>query len=332
MIDWGLDFSTCFRPARVSHLGFWDLCRRSKMEDRSRMLAIHEMALAKNAYFDYSDIWLQNCPPFKEMHSSPWFFTNWNYWTINAFALKLTLPYVFPGHYQLPPEKRLFRFCGSPGWADNLRYILWEDGRVRADDIKALGHHGLTLLQMIAYRYKVGKCAAEWRQLAKEIIPSTTLLHSTIQRPTDIPPSLTWPGGTTFSTLINETVVFGFDAMHRVSLGITQRRRKTEVALTHWLQDLEICGIDLNEYGRIEKSIFLETKPGYTYYYLPTTRPNDPYVKLADFEYGPKPADWKLHWEIEYGEMVRDFWHLIENPALNMVGAWVDDDDFGWWF
>ncbi|KAJ4148267.1 hypothetical protein LMH87_002746 [Akanthomyces muscarius] len=48
------------------------------------------------------------------------------------------------------------------------------------------------------------------------------------------------------------------------------------------------------------------------------------WCSLAAFSYGPEPKDWKFTWELQWEEMVGQFWELIDNPPLKLPGAWVD--------
>ncbi|KAF6815715.1 hypothetical protein CSOJ01_03395 [Colletotrichum sojae] len=49
--------------------------------------------------------------------------------------------------------------------------------------------------------------------------------------------------------------------------------------------------------------------------------------RLERIVFGPKPVDWKLIWDPAVAEYVEEFWDVVENPPLQVPGAWVGDVD-----
>ena len=83
------------------------------------------------------------------------------------------------------------------------------------------------------------------------------------------------------------------------------------IALSTWLESLQECGVNLEEYGKEEVHLHdqglvlwvWEIQKGATI------------IVLNDLTYGPLPSDWKLTWEF------RD----KETPRI--PGGWIEDDD-----
>ncbi|RYP07837.1 hypothetical protein DL765_008990 [Monosporascus sp. GIB2] len=40
------------------------------------------------------------------------------------------------------------------------------------------------------------------------------------------------------------------------------------------------------------------------------------------YKYGPEPEDWDVYWSEPTDEFAGDFWELVENPPLQVPGAW----------
>ncbi|KAK4177758.1 hypothetical protein QBC36DRAFT_211011 [Triangularia setosa] len=154
-----------------------------------------------------------------------------------------------------------------------------------------------------------------------------------------------------FRKVASITILPDFDARHPVN-GLTpllwgialcrcptfspmmeyQRCWKAAVqsSLRAWLQDLETEGIDLEEYGKATKAVFVETD-----ILKSRTWPVDPMCKpeqaefgyvWKDIIYGPIPESWSLvfEWDIAWEEFLEDFWDWIDNPPMSIPGSWVD--------
>lgn len=340
MADWGLDLVQCFnlesgaQAFRSPSLG---------TGNRKRIQSVHELMLAKNIYQELaetSDLWLWSVEkylsPAVSVHlaqivamvtfaNSPW-------------AMKLFLPYLRPGHYAMAADERFKFFRVFDFWtADSIRYLLWENGQVLADDIRALDGAGVHLIELVAIKCMMDECILSgghiikgrgWRQLARDIMGLTALLHFYTECADErgcksAPYTLLHCTALQAIPLAGEfgyhvwTAEYGARCYGCPYPGPSRRRRVSELALHHWLEDLQASGVDLNEYGRVEQNIFMQND----------WRSERPAVqlRLSAFSYGPEPRDWKFTWEIDYGEIVAEFWEQVENPRLNMVGAWVDD-------
>lgn len=88
---------------------------------------------------------------------------------------------------------------------------------------------------------------------------------------------------------------------------------------------MKASGIDLEEYGRVEDELLSEHDwmtrlPDYGVWDCPPVR-----LRLVKFSYGAEVQNWSFDWEIDYGGIVAECWDLVENPPLDIVGAWVDE-------
>ncbi|TGO16587.1 hypothetical protein BTUL_0026g00400 [Botrytis tulipae] len=111
-----------------------------------------------------------------------------------------------------------------------------------------------------------------------------------------------------------------------------------------WIKILQSSGIDLEHYGRKERSIFKMKKRNNFESLVFLSRinrveaadhggPMKPVINfelgwssLIDFNYGPCVEDWKFWFSEPTDRFAGEFWSLIEDPPLmNLVpGAWVD--------
>lgn len=100
--------------------------------------------------------------------------------------------------------------------------------------------------------------------------------------------------------------------------------RASKRILRCWLQDLQACGVDLEEYGRTEASI-IEAENQHPrrlgplgflcmHYYHPPM--------LSALHYGPEPEDWTFDWDYFEPEYARDFWDSIDQQSFKVPGAW----------
>ncbi|KAK1528305.1 hypothetical protein CPAR01_12863 [Colletotrichum paranaense] len=122
-------------------------------------------------------------------------------------------------------------------------------------------------------------------------------------------------------------------ALYKTFWDHSEYKRKTCLFLRKWLEDVQISGHDLEEYGRREME-YLKREVRLQEERLSTRFEGmiKPSVRLVSFTYGPEPGDWNLVWSLEAEEYAGEFWDLVENPPLHLPGGWVDDDssDDGW--
>jgi len=102
-------------------------------------------------------------------------------------------------------------------------------------------------------------------------------------------------------------------------------------AILPWLEFLEVCGIDLVEYGQYQKielrqdkfeSIYREGDLKLYHQERPVK------AHLTSFKYGPSPMDWHFWWSEPTDIFAGQFWYLVESwlseeVELWMPGAWV---------
>lgn len=111
-----------------------------------------------------------------------------------------------------------------------------------------------------------------------------------------------------------------------------------------WIKILQASGIDLEQYGRKERSIFKMKKRNNfeSLVFLscinrvealdfegpmkPVTSYELGWSSLIDFTYGPCVEDWNFWFSEPTDRFAGDFWSLIEDPPLMSLvpGAWVD--------
>ena len=117
------------------------------------------------------------------------------------------------------------------------------------------------------------------------------------------------------------------------------------VVLRVWLRQLQICNVDLQNYGEKEYKIFCSRsceklmagpydlgawhkramrRRGRTDFYV------RPIVRLISFNYGPQLDDWKIFTSEEFPSLFLDFWTMVDHPERAIPGAWefCDDQDF----
>lgn len=122
--------------------------------------------------------------------------------------------------------------------------------------------------------------------------------------------------------------------------GINHRGRQ----IFDWIRILQSSGIDLEHYGRKERSIFKMGKRNNFESLVFLSRinrvealdfegPMKPVISyelgwssLIDFTYGPCVEDWKFWFSEPTDRFAGKFWSLIEDPPLMSLvpGAWVD--------
>lgn len=346
MINWGLDLQQCFDRAygaRVLMPYFYRLPEESSLQERAKLVAIHELALARNIYEDLassSDSWFLSG---EESHKASLpqgrLFDTFSRLYLDPFVFKLFLPHLRPGHYDLPVTERLFMpYVVNYIDPDCLRYMLWRDGEAQGDDIRALGKIGIELRRFLAKQYISHFCHVQgWvnreyvsrcRQLCRDITRHMDLLQCYTEPITDKRKRyfrINAFHGTDFQEIIVGRYYgcyYTTCEWHTVP-SITHWRRAIETTLRNWLTDMKASGVDLKEYGKMEANVFMEDKLLYSQrenFQEPATI----LLRPTQLAYGPKPEDWNITWEIDYQDILAEFWELIENPPLNIIGAWVN--------
>lgn len=102
-------------------------------------------------------------------------------------------------------------------------------------------------------------------------------------------------------------------------------------ALRLWLNALCSCGIDLMEYGRVERNLVSNDKitRDLEINLARISGPSDGLVgwmRIISIDISPRPEDWRIRWVFEYEIYAREFWEMVEETALELAipGSWVD--------
>lgn len=336
MVDWGLDLAQLYDPALNSVV--WLAHGQFPMFNPEKIQRIHRLALSKGAYGAFADAWLPDSG--LERYLLPSLYGLSGYilrlcLSLDPKSMQLMLPHLRPGHYSLPAMNRL-TFFFSPDCrpdADSLKFTLRLDGNFSPEDVRELDHDGFPLINLMAWHYKdtdthdnIGR--HKWRKLTQDIIRTTTLLHCKTMHHKFLSwyhPSLVMGCTTTLRSVLSG-IYGGFDNRDTFS----KWRRATERALLHWLEDLEACGVDLNMYGETQKNLLSELENSEFLDYGLTVNSFLCFGetwRLENFIYGTKPRGWQFSWDLGIEVLHGQFWVLVENPPLHIVGAWVDDSD-----
>ena len=116
--------------------------------------------------------------------------------------------------------------------------------------------------------------------------------------------------------------------------------RITHTLLREWILALKKAGVDLVKYGRLQNKIIrqypLDDKSSARCFF-PTVFPSRAEkqniqcrrlpVYLIAYKLGPEPSDWDIYWSEPTDVFAGDFWNLIEDPPLQIPGAWENAFD-----
>jgi len=339
MTNWGLDLAQILDPS--SEVASW-ISLFNQLRDHNKIRALHEFALSKKAYDEYADKWLEE---HRFRGQSRRLFEDLTRLVMSCGlseypeAMRLMLPFLRPGHYQLSAKDRLsfFAFQQYGAHPDSLRFVLRADGEICSEDIEELAQQGVSLLRCIATRYgkrPTSDCRRsplwqKWRELTREIMSKSRNLHCQhacdsypFTKPVNCVNSSSVPQDTPMLSVINSPLWPVFPR------SFSGWRRGTEEALRDWTEDLQISKIDLSVYGKMERKLLLEGKDANCLCYssvIDNSGCCSTTWRLEDFKYGPKPQDWRFYWDLGVEALVADFWYMVENPPLHVVGEWVED-------
>ncbi|RYP55718.1 hypothetical protein DL771_012459 [Monosporascus sp. 5C6A] len=138
---------------------------------------------------------------------------------------------------------------------------------------------------------------------------------------------------------------FDYDSTHgRTLLHLALLRNNLAIVryllskgLDLWAKDrygyLKAAGIDVTRYGRCEMELLRDAAltrdfvPCRIYHQKYPWKAPDPVwrgvpIRLMGYKYGPEPEDWDVYWSEPTDEFAGDFWGLVENPPLQVPGAW----------
>lgn len=102
-----------------------------------------------------------------------------------------------------------------------------------------------------------------------------------------------------------------------------QRLRIRRLLLYTWLSDLQVSGVDLQQYGEEEQRYGLVPNMN-IFFCVWKSRPH-----LISFSYGPRVEDWKLWFSEPTDRYAGQFWRMIEtlqeeDDQFAMPGAWME--------
>lgn len=123
--------------------------------------------------------------------------------------------------------------------------------------------------------------------------------------------------------------------------------RHIRIRLRRWLEILQQCGVDLDQYGRqeaaanmmrqeMEMDTEIDMDADHEHYMISLNHWNTPSFNprftffgpkiplLARIDYGCNPEDWSLHWDYFRPDYAQEFWSMIE-MLPRMPGSWVED-------
>ncbi|KAH8599536.1 hypothetical protein B0O99DRAFT_610897 [Bisporella sp. PMI_857] len=227
----------------------------------------------------------------------------------------------------MPAKDRLQYFDFSTVWrrreADGLCYILRKDGVLRQEDVSELQREGISLLSLVAFSYMAFTDTytneySKWRKLCRKLVGMThDISFKQVHTELDLYHMPWTPSATPLAMLIMQDQW----PIYCVSM----LRSALNSKLRDWLEDLQACGVDLQNYGLVEKRIFLENgwfgKRWYPYRQYEHVQ-----VRLISFDSGATPEDWIFDWDMDAERHAGKFWESIENPKPQIPGAWIDDD------
>lgn len=92
---------------------------------------------------------------------------------------------------------------------------------------------------------------------------------------------------------------------------ISEISERLYISLSAWLEILQECGINLEEYGEKEIDLHDQNLVSWSCYYPKWGST----LVLTDLTYGPLPSDWKITWDFQ------------DKETPYIPGGWIGDDD-----
>ncbi|KAI1419460.1 hypothetical protein F5Y12DRAFT_720685 [Xylaria sp. FL1777] len=256
------------------------------------------------------------------------------------------IPSVLPGFYErLNLEERItyYKLDNPDGHTDTFQFLINPAGSVNQDDVSNLQQKNTCLLTLLAFRYgpmsmkETSYHTRSWRTLARKVIKMTSDLSyqsfgldPTFQSRECMNKGHKFNPGVEFirrnqplTPLFTALSYFHYETEgHLTPTCVRDLKRSMETTFAWWLEDLAACRVNLIEYGRREKRIFLRNEKRRRAYYYCGRRIEDERsagctfedtIRLVDFDYGAEPSNWQLHWDAENERYVGDFWSSIES-------------------
>ncbi|KXH29771.1 hypothetical protein CSIM01_05537 [Colletotrichum simmondsii] len=218
-------------------------------------------------------------------------------------------------YYQLPLKARYAHLNWYHVDPQILLHDIQHDGGIKPADFSViLDTSGQSSLERFVSCYTTIKVYDElpgWKELARWIFQGVSSQRLSMQTPFDAAEEEPCHYTPFFSGLFENI------------WGHWECRRQTSCYLRRLLEDVQISGHDLEEYGRREMEYFkcearVRSKRLSTWI---KGSGHQSGMRLVTFTYGPQPGDWNLVLSLEAEEYAGEFWDLIENPPLRVPGA-----------
>ncbi|KAJ2985645.1 hypothetical protein NUW58_g1230 [Xylaria curta] len=261
-------------------------------------------------------------------------------------AVRTILPSAVPRFYERLNLEERIKYCSfddPDGDPETLLFMMNARCNLSHEDISNLQQKSVCFLAIMAFRYGPMSArggfyhASPWRKLVREAIPLTEDisfrgigLDPTFQSREFQNKGLKSNPVLEFlqrieplTALFTVLSYFRYEKQeHQAPTCRRDLRKRAQIALRWWLEDLAGCQVSLMEYGRRERRIFLRNeKLKKAWYYggrgFEHKNNSDACVlermaRLVDFDYGANPGDWRLHWDTEVERYAGEFWSLVE--------------------
>ncbi|TVY41704.1 hypothetical protein LOCC1_G005526 [Lachnellula occidentalis] len=235
------------------------------------------------------------------------------------------------------------------GHADTARFvrIVFENMKLDSTVCKTTDYLGRSLVQCITWNFtaitKEGQrvsdqcgnefcavdhfphCSSEMLSLLQEVIRADSNLHG-------LAFYLVGPDFSFREASLQMPLLLAFSGSLRSAHSISELGREDrfiEIArscMMAWIEQLQIVGIDLVEYGRKEKELHIQEKVSKECFAY-CMREKLSKLRLTSFTYGPEPADWQFWFTEVMENYFTQFWDMVDHPERAMPGAWVEDDE-----
>ncbi|OHF01139.1 hypothetical protein CORC01_03453 [Colletotrichum orchidophilum] len=100
-----------------------------------------------------------------------------------------------------------------------------------------------------------------------------------------------------------------------------------KAAFSEWIAILSSSDVELLDYGREERHKYEQGLTDVSQRWGPWHSDSRGTARFSLFgiTYGSCPEHWRLWWTYEYEDYAGEFWNMIQDEAIKVPGAWVDD-------
>jgi hypothetical protein len=245
-------------------------------------------------------------------------------------ALDLIHSRVFVDYPALPLSVRFqqamrINVSFARGSAPEMFQILM-GGRIEPKAYLLVDQNGDTLLHRVTecmafdFAWKITRNADGWRQMLRDASVAPADLHQV-------------------SSTMCETPLVTFLRAWGLALNYPRPYPWSFTpALRKWVSELQALGVDLEEYGELERELHrngdvsLELKLDIGHDRMGNMNAfTDPEpvsrwvtFRLLDFTYGPEPEDWFIWVTNPLDEVVGQFWRMVEREVEVIPGTWIE--------